>query len=114
MKRTLRPFFVPEDSDISQELYLVKTPQATHHHDLHALAFAFCLKFSIRPDCIKLDTARLAIDLQKILSGYEINEYYFNDLITLTEQLAPNFELKLIELYDSRPANYSETFQLLS
>ena len=37
LKRTLKPFFVPEDSDISQELYLVKAPQATNHHDLHAL-----------------------------------------------------------------------------
>jgi hypothetical protein len=93
---------------------LIKTPQATNFNDLHALAFAFCLKHSIRPDCIKLDTATFSRDLEKILNGSQINDYYFNDLITRTEQLAPNFETILIQLYESRPVNYSGTFQILS
>ncbi len=63
----------------------MKTPHVTNFDSLHALTFAFCLKFGIRPDCIKLDTTMFSKDLQKMLNGGEMDGQFLEQMISVTE-----------------------------
>jgi hypothetical protein len=55
-------------------------------------------------------------DLQQMLNTGEIYGQFLTQMISVNEYIAPNFELKLINLYDNRQAsgNNSRVYQLLS